>query len=82
MLRYNWYKSLIEIFIKNIDLSNSEPEYQIKLSISLAVLRQRVQLIGRAHHRVIAPGQYSSFRNVVEVASRWQHCVRFDRPKI
>ena len=33
--------------------------------------------------RVIAPGQHSSFRrNVATVASRWQHCVRFDRPEI
>ena len=28
-------------------------------------------------------GQHSSFRrNAVAVASRWQHCVRFDRPEI
>ena len=32
----------LPLFIKNIDLSNSEPENQIKPFISLAVLRQRV----------------------------------------
>ena len=37
----------------------------------------------RAHLRVIAPGQHSSFqRNVAAVARRWQQCVRFDRPEI
>ena len=35
------------------------------------------------NHRIIAPGQHSSFRrNVVAEASCWQHCVRFDRPEI
>ena len=39
------------------------------------------QLAGRPS-RVIAPRQCSSFRrNVAAVASRWQHCVRFDRPE-
>ena len=27
-------------------------------------------------------GKHSLFRNVATVASRWQHCVRFDRPEI
>ena len=58
---------------------------QIKIlsCIILAGLRQSVYRVGKAHLRIIAPGQHSSFRrNVAEVASRWQHCVRFDRPKI
>ena len=37
----------------------------------------------RAQLRVIAPGQHSFFgRNVAAMASRWQHCVRFERPEI
>ena len=37
----------------------------------------------RVHLRVIAPKQSSFFqRNVAAVASRWQLCVRFDRPEI
>ena len=33
----------------------------------------------RGHFRIIAPWQHSFFRrNVVPVASRWQHCVRFE----
>ena len=37
----------------------------------------------RAYLRVVAPGQHSSFRRkVAAVASRWQHCVRFDWPEI
>ena len=47
-----------------------------------AVSCRRPQVCG-AHFHVIASGQYSFFRrNVARVASRWQHCVRFDRPKI
>ena len=35
------------------------------------------------HLRFLALAQHSSFwRNVAAVASRWQHCVRFDRPEI
>ena len=37
----------------------------------------------RAHPRIIAPGQHNFIRrNIAAVASRWQHCVRFDRPEI
>ena len=37
----------------------------------------------QAYLSVIACGQHSSFqRNVAGVTSRWQHCSRFDRPKI
>ena len=44
----------------------------------LAVLR-----VCGAHLRVIAPGQHSSCRrNVAAVASRWQHRVQFNWPKI
>ena len=54
-----------------------------RASIILAVLRQSVKRVSRAHHRVIARGQHSSFqRNVAAVANRWQHCVSFDRPEI
>ena len=36
-----------------------------------------------AHFRVIVPRQHSYNRkNVTAMASRWQHCVRFDRPEI
>ena len=37
----------------------------------------------RAHFHLIAPGQHSFFRTIVTtVGSRWQNCVRFDRPEI
>ena len=37
----------------------------------------------RGQLRAIASEQDNSFRrNVAAVASRWQHCVQFDRPKI
>ena len=56
---------------------------QIKSFIILAILRRSVKRVCGAHLRVIGPGQHSSFwRNVAAVASRWQHCVRFDRPEI
>ena len=56
---------------------------QIKSFVILAVVRRSVQRVCGAHLLVIAPGQHSSFpRNVAEVANRWQHCVRFDRPEI
>ena len=56
---------------------------QIKSFVILAVVRRSVQRVCGAHLLVIAPKQHSSFRrNVAEVASRWQHCVRFDRPEI
>ena len=48
----------------------------------LAILRRIVQHVSKAHFRVIAPGQHSSFRDVTAKASRWQHCVEFDRPKL
>ena len=55
-----------------------------KSFIILAVLRQSVLRFYGAHLRVIAPGQHRSiWRNVdAAVASRWQHCVQFDPPKI
>ena len=36
---------------------------------------------GRAQLRSLAPGQHiSEQKSHTEVASRWRHCVRFDRP--
>ena len=56
---------------------------QIKSFIILAVIHPSVQKVCGAYIRVTAPGQHSSFRrNVVAVASLWQHCVRFDRAKL
>ena len=41
-----------------------------------------MERVYRADLRVIAPGQHSLFQtNIAAVASRWQHCVRFDRPE-
>ena len=55
-------------------------KYQIKSNLSI---RRSVLRVGGAHLRIIAPGLHSSFRrNVAAVASRCQHCVPFDRPKI
>ena len=56
--------------------------YQIKSFIYTRCNTPKRVTSLRAHLRVsIAPGQHSSFRrNVAAVASRWQHCVRFDRP--
>ena len=51
--------------------------------IILAVIRQSVYQICGAYLCAIAPRQHTSIqRNVAVVASRWQNCVRFDRPEI
>ena len=57
--------------------------FLINSFIILAVLRSSVKGVCEAHIRVVVPGQHKSLRrNVAAVASRWQHCVRFDRPEI
>ena len=62
---------------------NFKQKIQIKSFIILAVLGQSVQRVGGAYLCVIAPKQHTFFRkNVAAVASRWQHCVRFDEPRI
>ena len=56
---------------------------QIKSFIMLALLCRSVKRVCGLNPRVIAPGQHSSFRrNVAVVSSRWQRCIRFDRPDI
>ena len=57
--------------------------FQIKSFMMLAVLLQSIKRVCGALIRVTGPAQHSFFRrNVVAVASRWQHCVRFDMPEI
>ena len=57
---------------------------KIQIFIIIAVLRQSVKRVCRAHRRDIVLGQHSSLfrRKVVTVASRWQLSVRFDRLRI
>ena len=46
-------------------------------------ITRSVERVCGAYLRVTAPGRLSSFqRNIAAVASRWEHCVRFDRPGI
>ena len=55
---------------------------QIKFHYTCYNTSKRVTSL-QVHLRVISPGQHSSFwRNVAEVVSRRQHCVRFDLPEI
>ena len=56
---------------------------KIKPFIILAVLRHNVKQICPVRFYVFAPEQHSFFRrHAGAVASRWQHCVSFDRPEI
>ena len=56
---------------------------QIKSLIILAVIRRSVWWLSGAHIHVIVLRQHSSLRrNVAAMASRWQHCVQFDRSEI
>ena len=56
---------------------------QVKSFIILAVICRSMWRVGGAHLCIVAPGQHSFFwKNVAAAASRWQHCVLFDRPEI
>ena len=64
--------------------ANTENDYLFERGYSF--LKEAVYWLERVcgtHFRVIAPAQHSFFWiNITAVASRWQHCVRFYRPKI
>ena len=78
-----YFLDLVTIELQK-SLSQSEQLLsQIKSFITLAVLRQSVQRVDGAYLRVIERGKHSSFRrNAAAVTSRWQLCVRFNRPEI
>ena len=53
------------------------------LQATRCITPKRVTSLRRSISASLRPGNTAFFqRNVVAVASRWQHCVRFDRPDI